>query len=130
MKIYFDALALAAAGILALAGCGGTSTSTIHGQVAPTGPSATLGLGGDAQTYGECAVDSPKPSTQITVNDPSGKVIGTGTLGTWRTGTTSAGGLTLYTCTMPFTISSVPSEPRYGFSITGVPGTTWVTNVQ
>ena len=118
MKIYFDALALAAAGILALAGCGGTSTSTIHGQVAPTGPSATLGLGG------------PKPSTQITVNDPSGKVIGTGTLGTWRTGTTSAGGLTLYTCTMPFTISSVPSEPRYGFSITGVPGTTWVTNVQ
>ena len=118
-----------AAGALVLAACGGTSTSTIHGQVSPNGSASALGLGGDAQAYSECSEDTPTPGTQVTVTDPSGKVIGTATLGLWSHATISQSGLTLYTCNMPFTMKAVPAEQRYGFEINNVPGKIWVNKV-
>ncbi len=126
-RTIFPAISLVA--ILALAACGGSSTSTIHGQVTPNGPSSALGLGGDQQTYTECVNDTPKPGDQITVTDASGKVIGNATLGLWSHAKTSAGGLTLFTCAEPFTMTSVPSESRYGFQISGISGTTWITDI-
>jgi hypothetical protein len=50
-----------------------------------------------------------------------------GTLGLWNHDHLTAGGTTFYSCDMPFTISGVPSEPRYGLQVAGVPGTTWTT---
>ena len=129
MKIISCAISLAATLAMGLAACGGSSTSTVHGQVTPTGPSNVLGLGGDEQTYTECVNDTPKPGTQITVTDPSGKVIGNATLGLWSHATTFTGGLTNFTCTEPFTMTSVPSESRYGFQISSIPGTTWINDI-
>jgi hypothetical protein len=131
MRAIFPAFSLAAilAAGLGLAACGGSSTSTVHGQVMPNGPSSALGLGGDQQLYTECVNDTPKPGTQITVTDPSGKVIGNATLGLWSHAKVSAGGLTLFTCVEPFMMTSVPSESRYGFQITGISGTTWINDI-
>ena len=125
-------LAVAAvAGVLglAMAGCGGGSTSTVNGQVTPSGSASALGLGGDTQAYTECSNDTPTPGTQVTVTDPGGKVIGNASLGLWSHATISQSGLTLYTCNMPFTMKDVPAEPRYGFVINNVPGKIWITNV-
>jgi hypothetical protein len=120
----------AAAVAVSLAGCGGApATATVHGTVAPNGPSSVLGVGGDEQTYAGCVGDTPKPGTQVTVSSPSGTVIGTAALGLWSRQRVSAGGLTLYTCVMPFTITGVPSEQRYGFAIAGVPGTQWENSI-
>jgi hypothetical protein len=33
--------------------------------------------------YGFCSEDNPQPGAQVVVTDPSGKVIGSGMLGTW-----------------------------------------------
>src|SRR5450759_1182940 len=90
------ASALAASGI-ALAACGGSSTATIHGQLNPTGSGSILGVGGDAVGHGACATDTPKPGSQITITDASGKVIGNTTLGTWSRATVQVSGLTLNT---------------------------------
>jgi hypothetical protein len=84
---------------------------------------------GYAQTYSECSLGNPAPGTQVTVTSPSGKVIGDAKLGLWKTGTVTVSGLTIYTCLMPFTMSGVTSEPRYGFQISGVPGTIWENSV-
>jgi hypothetical protein len=46
--------------------------------------------------------------TQITVTDPSGKVIGTGTLGLRNHDSSSVSGTTIFPCDMPFTIGNVP----------------------
>jgi hypothetical protein len=112
--------------ILGLAACGGGGTSTIRGQVEPGGGPISGGL---ETNYGFCTEDSPGPGAQITVTDPSGKVIGTGTLGLWSHRTATASGLTMYPCLMSFTIKAVPAESRYGFEINNVPGKIWVTNV-
>ena len=109
---------------------GGASAVTIKGTVTPSsGASSVFGAGVNATTYAGCAAASPMPGTQITVTDPSGKVIGTGTLGVWADSSVTTSGLTVYLCDMPFTIKNVPSEQRYGFSINGVPGTIWETSV-
>ncbi len=68
------------------------------------------------------ALRKPKPGTQVVVTDPSGKVIGTGTLGAWSHEHMKIGGTTVYSCIMPFTISGVSTQSRYGFRINGVPG--------
>ena len=74
---------LVTAATAALSACGGSSTVTIHGQLEPGGGAlASTGGGGLAQTYAECNMDSPSPSSQVTVTDPGGKAIGTATLGT------------------------------------------------
>lgn len=109
---------------------GGASTVTIKGTVTPSsGASAVFGAGMNATTYAGCAAASPAPGTQITVTDPSGKVIGTGALGIWTDASVTASGVTIYPCDMPFTIKNVPPEQHYGFSINGVPGTIWETSV-
>jgi hypothetical protein len=114
---------------IALAACGGSSTATIHGQLNPTGSGSILGVGGDAVGYGACAADTPKPGDQLTVTDASGKVIGNTTLGTWSRATVRVSGLTLNTCQMPFTMTGVPAETRYGFQVANVPGTTWINDI-
>lgn len=113
---------------LAEAACGGASTSTVHGTVSPTGPGSALGMGGDATSFADCSLDSPMPGDQITVTDPSGKVIGNATLGVWSAASVRVQGLTVYPCFMSFTMKQVPSEQRYGFAISGVPGKTWINN--
>jgi hypothetical protein len=120
--------------VVMAAGCssGGGSAVTVNGTVTPSsssGVSLVFGAGINATTYAGCAKASPAPGAQITVTDPSGKVIGTGTLGRWVDTSVTAQGLKVYRCDMPFTISSVPSEQRYGFAISGVPGTMWETSV-
>lgn len=120
--------------VMIAAGCssGGAPAATVNGTVTPSSPSgvtAVFGRGINATTYAGCAKASPAPGTQITVIDPSGKVIGTGTLGRWVDTSVTARGLKVYQCDMPFTISNVPSEQRYGFAINGVPGTMWETTV-
>ena len=132
MTYFLRALAVAAVLVLAVAvaACGSGSPSvTIRGHIAPNGPSSILGVAGDQTSYADCSVDSPSPGTQVTVTDPSGKVIGTAALGTWSTTRVSAAGLTLYTCRMPFTMTGVPGEQRYGFEINNVPGKIWMTKV-
>lgn len=119
-------LAVIGALILMVASCGGSSSVTIHGTLTPSsGASGVFGAGMTATTYGLCATANPTPGTQVTVTDSSGKVIGTGELGLWKHDHSSIGGTTIYQCDMPFMIKDVPSEPRYGFQINGVPGTIW-----
>jgi len=112
------ALPAAALAVITIAGCGGPGTSTIHGTVTPSGP-------GIANAYGFCSEDNPAPGGQVTVSDPGGKVIGTGTLGTWSHAHFTSYGTTEYTCTMPFAMKGVPAEQRYGFAVNGVPGKIW-----
>jgi hypothetical protein len=108
----------------------GTSKVTVHGTVTPlSGPSSVSGSGFTAKTYAGCALARPRPGTLITITSLSGQVIGTGTLGEWAHSAVTASGATVYQCEMPFTIKNVPSEPRYGFSVNGVPGTLWQTTV-
>jgi hypothetical protein len=123
--------ALGALAVFLVAGCGGgPSTVTIHGQVEPGGGAlGSVGGGGLEMNYAACANDTPSPGTQVVVTDPSGKVIGTGTLGAWSHKTATASALTMYPCWMPFTIKDVPTEQRYGFSVNDVPGTIWLTKV-
>ena len=125
-------MAVLAAGSLAVtaAACSSPATSTVHGTVTPNGSASTLGLGGDVQIYAECAEDTPKPGDQVTVTDPSGKVIGNASLGLWSHRTIRTAGLTLYPCGMSFVMKNVPSEPRYGFKINGVPSTIWFTSLK
>jgi hypothetical protein len=120
--------------IVIAAGCSssGASAVNVNGMVNPSsssGVATVFGAGINATTYAGCAKARPAPGTQITVTDPSGKVIGTGTLGRWLDTTVTAHGLKVYQCNMPFTISNVPSEQRYGFLIKGVPGTMWEASV-
>ena len=129
-KITTVTIALGAA-TLTLAACSSSpSTSTVHGRVTPNGSASTLGLGGDVQAYAECSEDMPAPGGQVTITDPSGKVIGNADLGPWSHRTIRTAGLTLYPCDMSFVIRNVPSEPRYGFKINGVPGTIWFTSLK
>ena len=115
------------AAALALAACSSApSASTIRGDVSPDGSSNPLGF---AMTYAACAQDSPAPGAQVTVTDPGGKVVGSGTLGTWTRTHVSADAVTGFACDMPFTMTGVPAEQRYGFRINGVPGTIWMTSV-
>jgi hypothetical protein len=88
-----------------------------------------FGQGMNATSYATCASSTPEPGTQVTVTDPSGTVIGTGTLGLWNHDSTTVSGATIYPCDMPFTIKDVPHEARYGFAINGVPGTIWETSI-
>lgn len=120
-----SALALLAA----LTGCGGASTVTIRGDVQPSSNSTSV-LGVTADTYDGCAEASPAPGTQITVSSPDGKIIGTATLGEWSHASAMVEGVTAYTCDMPFTMTNVPAETRYGFSIDNVPGKIWVTSIK
>jgi hypothetical protein len=129
-----SAVAVAAAVVAAvvavgLSACGGGSV-TVGGTVQPYAEADSLtGGAGYAQTYSECSVGSPAPGAQVTVTSPSGSVIGTAKLGLWKSGHVTVSGLTIFTCLMPFSMSGVPSEPRYGFQIAGVPGTLWETSV-
>ena len=125
---------LAAVAVIASAGfaataCGAGSV-TIHGSVTPSSSaSSVFGSGMTATSYAQCGTASPAPGDQVTVTDPSGKVIGTGTLGVWSRGSTTVSGTIIYPCDMPFTMGGVPSESRYGFEISGVPGTIWETSI-
>lgn len=125
-RLVTAAVAAITAGLVITA-CGGASTVTIHGTVTPH--SETSDIFGGQNSYANCSLDSPAPGTQVTVTDPSGKVIGTGSLGYWTGASVTASGLKLWTCPEPFTIKGVPSEPRYGFQVNGVPGTIWETSV-
>jgi hypothetical protein len=109
---------------LATAGCGSSSV-TIHGDVSAGGGA----FGGPVTIYGYCSQDAPSPGDQVTVTDPNGKVIGTGTLRIWSHIRATADGVTMYGCDMPFTIKGVPAEQRYGFEINNAPGKIWVSNV-
>lgn len=123
------AVALVVAATATLSACG-NSTVTVHGQVEPGGGAlASMGADGLAQTYSGCSDDTPSPGSQVTVTNPSGKVIGSATLGTWSHRTVTADGLTMYPCWMPFTMKNVAAEQRYGFKINNVPGEIWVNNV-
>lgn len=104
-----------------------TSSKTVHGTFTPT--SETLSLFGGVSEYALCSEAVPAPGSQVTVTDPSGKVIGTGTLGPWSHQTVEVSGLTFYPCEMPFTVTGLPSESRYGFSVNGVNGTIWETDL-
>ena len=117
--------------ILVVAACGGGSSAvTIHGTVTPSsGVSAVFGAGMNANSYTSCSSASPAPGTQVSVTDPSGKVIGTGTLGLWSHASVKISGTTVYSCDMPFTIKDISAEPRYGFAINNVPGKIWVTDI-
>lgn len=129
--IRYGALPFAAVVVLAIVAAiwlRTQATVTIHGDVSPSSAD-TLVLGVTAATYAGCAQAVPRPGAQVTVTDPNGKVIGTGTLGQWSHARATTAGATTYTCAMPFTITSVPREPSYGFEITNVPGTIWVTDV-
>jgi hypothetical protein len=105
--------ALAAAGLaVALTGCG-SSPQTVRGSV-------------------EDCTTALNPGDQITVTDPSGSVIGTGTLDAgvstplpaallpWAAGTGYAGDVTY-----KFRVT-VPGETRYGVTV-GTHGTIWFT---
>lgn len=129
MKARMAGAGVAATVALMAAGCGGNSTITIHGTLAPSSGVSSVFPGVVSTTYGGCMAASPAPGTQVTVTDPSGKVIGSGTLGMPSNTHSQVGGTTTYTCDMPFTIKNVPHESRYGFQINGVPGTIWNTNV-
>jgi hypothetical protein len=124
-------LSVAALSMGALAACGGPGTVTVHGTVTPNSASAgVFGPGMTSTSYAGCATANPAPGTQVTVTDSSGKVLGVGTLGAWSAATRTVSGVTIYPCTMPFTITVVTAgEPRYGFAISGVPGTQWETGV-
>jgi hypothetical protein len=126
----FVGFVLAVMAMLA-AGCGGNTPApaniTVHGQVEPGSATLTSGL---EKSYSGCASDRPTPGTQITVVDASGKVIGNSTLGTWSHKAVSSGGLTIYPCWEPFTMTVPSDESRYGIQINGVPGTRWTTNVR
>jgi hypothetical protein len=106
----------------------GPGTDTIHGTVTPSSEvSSVFGSEATASSYAGCAGASPAPGAQVTVTSPSGEVIGTATLGTWRHDHADLGGTTVYACDMPFTVTNVPAEARYGYQLAGVPGTTWRT---
>lgn len=127
--IQFAAVSLLAVACFAVAACGSSSV-TIRGTVTPSSNSSSVfGPGMTATSYAACSLASPAPGSQVTVTDPSGKVIGTGTLGFWSNANTTVSGTTVYPCEMPFTIQGVSSEPRYGFHIDGVPGTIWETTI-
>lgn len=113
MKLRMLAPVLALIVGLGLTACGGGSTSTIHGTVAPSSTTASV-LGITADTYSGCAGASPQPGTQVTVIDPSEKVIGNATLGTWSHAHFAISGVQDYLCIMPFTMTGVAGEPRYG----------------
>ena len=116
-------LAAAALAAVALAACGDPAPVTIRGTVTPQ-----LSVR-DAYGGFNCANRSPAPGTQVDVTDPSGKVIGTGTLGQWNRDTVNAGGVKVYRCDMPFTVSGVPAQQRYGFQVGGAGAVTWETDV-
>jgi hypothetical protein len=126
------ALAVAALSVEVLTACGGPGTLTVHGSVTPNSAAAgVFGPGMNRTSYAGCAGAKPTPGTQITITDSSVKVLGTGTLGAWSNTTMTVSGTTIYTCTMPFTITDVTAgEPRYGFAISGVPGTQWESSVK
>jgi hypothetical protein len=129
--IRLGALPLAAVAVLAIVAAiwlRGQTGVTIHGDVSPSSAD-TLVLGTTSATYAGCAQAIPRPGAQVTVTDPNGKIIGTGTLGAWTHARATTAGVTTYTCAMPFTITRVPHEPSYGFQIANVPGTIWVTSV-
>jgi hypothetical protein len=126
------ALAVTAVSGGALAGCGGPGTMTVNGTVTPNSAAAgVFGPGMNGTSYAGCAVAKPAPGTQVTVTDSAGKVLGTGTLGAWSATTVAVSGTTIYPCTMPFTVTGVTAgEPRYGFAVSGVPGTQWETSLK
>ena len=121
---------IAAAALVATTCGGGSSSVTIHGTLTPSsGLSSVSGPGVNASSYAGCRSASPVPGTQVTVTGPGGTVIGTATLGLWLPASTVVSGTRVYSCAMPFTIKSVPSQARYGFQVNGVPGTIWKTSV-
>ena len=121
---------IAAAALVAAACGGGSSSVTIHGTLTPSsGLSSVSGPGVNAFSYAGCRSASPVPGTQVTVTGPGGTVIGTATLGLWSPASIVVSGTRVYSCAMPFTIKSVPSQARYGFQVNGVPGTIWETSV-
>ena len=120
-----------AAGALALAGLSAAACSSVQAHTPTTPTSVTIhgtvrpDVSGAARYYQACAYGKPSPGAQVTVTDPSGAVISTGTLGAWSHANPSG----MFTCAMPFTVANVPHEARYGFAINGVPGTIWKTSV-
>jgi hypothetical protein len=124
----FSVVAVAVLGIAAGIWLRGSSGATVHGVVSPASAGFAV-LSPTASSYAGCARFSPRPGAHVTITAPSSKVIGSGTLGTWSHATTRTGGGIAYTCSMPFTITGVPHESSYGFQITDVPGTIWVSDV-
>lgn len=116
---------LPAAALLAvLAACGGAPAPvTIRGTVTP------LLSVRDAFAGYDCASRSPAPGAQVAVTAPDGTVIGAGVLGPWRRDTAEVAGLKVYRCDMPFTVTGVPAQQRYGFRVAGMPGTVWESDV-
>jgi len=121
MNKYASIVILGAVAGLSVAACGGSqpATVTIHGSVANDVSAA-------APYPAACAFGKPASGNQIVITSPSGTVISTATLGTLIHAANPSGH---FTCTLPFTATKVPQETRYGFTINGVPGTIWMTNI-
>jgi hypothetical protein len=130
MKHWGILAILGAASALSVTACGGgPPPETVHGQVAPSSAVANVFSGVTANSYAQCSEATPAPGTQVTVTNPSGKVLGSAVLGLWSHQHITTSGITAYQCDMPFTIRDVPHEARYGFAINGVPGKIWVTKL-
>ena len=127
-KIMLAALATLAA-VVTIGGCG-SSHRTISGELSiheSVFKAPPQGIGESSCKDGSW---NPAPGTQVTVKAPNGTVIGTGDLGEWTTNAPAkvymAGQPVIYTCKLPFSVQNLPAESRYGFSVSGVPGTQWV----
>lgn len=117
MKRAYGLIALA----IALAGCSGTpATMTVHGTVEV----AVQSLDEARQDY----LSVYRGDAQVTITDPSGKVIATAPAdGDTAQAPTSPGDVTI---TWAWT-AKVPAGLRfYGVSVSGVPGTQQFTEAQ
>ena len=127
-RIMSAALA-AAATVITIGGCG-SAHHTISGELSVHESVLNAPPQGIGETSCKDGGWSPAPGTQVTVKAPNGTVIGTGDLGQWATSAPAklyvAGQSVAYTCKLPFTVQSLPAESKYGFSVSGVPGTEWV----
>lgn len=112
-------MALAVTALL-LAGCGGGSQITAHGTEDVT---VSPGSGMTVQD----AFPDVTNGSQVTVVDPSGKVIGTGTL-SYAKGDTGAA--IQWAMAYDFTVTVPGGETRYGIQIGHDRGTVWFTPAQ
>jgi hypothetical protein len=114
-------LAAAPAIALLLVGiAGGSSPVTVAGKLTVTT---------DSGDYSFCDNDSYNvgQGTQVTVVSPSGTAIGTGSLSAPATTTSDMLGCAYEVDVYKFSVTSLPSEPRYGVQVNGEQGTIWFT---
>ena len=114
--------ALALAALLALTACGGSGQVTVHGT-----EDVTVNPAGGVPV--QQAFPDVTNGSQVTVVDPSGKVIGTGTLSYTKADTT-AGASLQWAMVYGFTVTVPTGEARYGIQVGHGRGTVWFTPQQ